>query len=93
MATQLQSELDQAKNLAYRALEDGHSERMHLLRLGRMTTKGVLPADISATNVLFIAAPPCNVGSAAWSSMWSFALRSGVCPGRRRTRRTKPDLL
>ncbi len=34
-----------------------------------------------------------HVGSAAGSSRWAYALRSGVCPARRRARRTASALL
>ncbi len=34
-----------------------------------------------------------HVGSAAGSSRWAYALRSGVCPARTRARRTAPALL
>ncbi len=34
-----------------------------------------------------------HVGSAAGSSKWTYALRGGVCPDRRRARRTVPALL
>ncbi len=34
-----------------------------------------------------------HVGSAAGSSRWTYALRSGVCPARRRARRTASALL
>ncbi len=34
-----------------------------------------------------------HVGSAAGTSRWAYALRSGVCPARRRARRTTSALL
>ncbi len=68
VATQLQCELDQAKNLAYRALEDGHSERLHLFRVGandnqRCVAGGHRNFGISVANVLFIAVLPCTAST------------------------------
>ncbi len=51
---------------------------------------------ISAASVRVFAAPTCvsgHVRSVAGSSRWAYALRSGVCPARRRARRTASALL
>ncbi len=43
-------------------------------------------------NVLVFTAPPCTAG-AKGRQPWAYALRSGVCPDRRRARRTASALL
>ncbi len=92
---------------APRSFENGPSERQHLLgvgredsKWGRRTTKGVLPEAIEVLHLCSQCSSVCgsslhsrHVESAAGSSWWTYALRSGVCPARRRARRTASALL
>ncbi len=76
---------------APRALESGPSERQHLLWVGRedsewgrRTTKGLLPEAIEVG---------ASLQPVFECLRWAYAMRSGVCPGRRRARRTASALL
>ncbi len=85
-----------------RALEGGPSERQHLLGAGREDSEwgeGLPKARCRRTSKFGHLSSQCPsvcvasmhngyVGSAARSSQWVYALRSGVCPDRRRARRT-----
>ncbi len=85
-----------------RALEGGPSERQHLLGAGREDSEWgeglpkVRCRRTSRFGHLFSQCPSASVasmhngyvGSAARSSQWMYALRSGVRPDRRRVRRT-----
>ncbi len=78
-----------------RALEGGPNEQYHLLgagledsEWGQRTAKGVLPEDIEVGASLQPVVECLRlVGPAAGSSRWAYALRSGVCPARRRARK------
>ncbi len=71
-----------------RALEGGPSERQHLLWVSPDDSD----RDISVASACGSSLHSGYVGSAAESSKWAYALRSGVCSDRRRTRkRHLPD--